>query len=356
MTQTVHSENVSQTVAARVDCDVHAEPDGIAALLPYIPAHWVEQITNTLFKGPVDKAYPPNSALAVRPATRAEGNPPSLAMVQRDVLTAEVDMAIINSTYSVASLHNPEHAVVVAKALNDWQAAEWLDKEPRLRGSIALPIQIPSLAVDEIERMASHPGFVQVTVPARAHHPYGNRMFHPVWEAAARHGLVVGIQFGGAPGNAPTAVGWPSYYIEEYVGMAPVFSAQVTSMIVEGVFDLFPDLRVTLLESGVSWLPSHMWRFDKEWKNLRRQVPWVRRAPSDYIRDHFRLTTQPFDGPQAVTQQRELIEQLGSESMLLYSSDYPHQHAGPAGEILQRLPEPLARKVGGENAQQWYRH
>ena len=47
--------------------------------------------------------------------------------------------------------------------------------------------------------------------------PYGNRFYHPIWEACERHGLVVGIH----PGNEgagmagpPTGVGYPTYYIE----------------------------------------------------------------------------------------------------------------------------------------------
>jgi predicted TIM-barrel fold metal-dependent hydrolase len=149
-------------------------------------------------------------------------------------------------------------------------------------------------------------------------------------------------------------VGWPSYYIEEYVGMSFVFASQVTSLVCEGVFDSFPATRVTLLESGVSWLPTHMWRFDKEWKNLRRQVPWVKRPPSEYIRDHFRLTIQPFDGAAREGVVLEIIDQLGSEDMLLYASDYPHRQATDPDEILRTLPQPLLTKIASQNAKEWY--
>src|SRR3712207_9568411 len=62
---------------------------------------------------------------------------------------------------------------------------------------------------------------------------YGNRRYYPVYEAALRHDLAVGIHFGGNPGNPPTAVGWPSFYIEEYVGMSHIFQSQVISLITE---------------------------------------------------------------------------------------------------------------------------
>src|SRR5262249_4518623 len=148
-------------------------------------------------------------------------------------------------------------------------------------------------------------------LPVRSAAPYGNRRYHPIYEAAVRHNLVIGLHFGGAPGNPPTPTGWPSYYIEEYAGMAQVFQSQLISLIVEGVFDQFPTLRVALIESGVTWLPSLMWRLDKEWKGLRREVPWVRRLPSDYIRDHVRLTIQPFDAPPGPRYVEQCIAQLG---------------------------------------------
>ena len=42
--------------------------------------------------------------------------------------------------------------VAFARAMNDWIAKEWLDRDPRLRASIVVPMQNPEIAVDEIER------------------------------------------------------------------------------------------------------------------------------------------------------------------------------------------------------------
>jgi predicted TIM-barrel fold metal-dependent hydrolase len=177
-----------------------------------------------------------------------------------------------------------------------------------------------------------------------------------LWEAITRHDLVAGIHFGGTPGTPPTPSGWPSFFFEEYAGMAQVFATQLTSMISEGVFDQFPTLRVTLLESGFTWLPAHMWRFDKEWRNLRRLVPWVKRAPSEYMREHVRLSIQPLDAPMDTESLLQVVDQLGSEDMLMYASDYPHQHVSePEAALLRHLSPSLATKIRSENARAWYR-
>jgi uncharacterized protein len=343
--------------ATLIDCDVHAVLPAIAPLLPYLPAYWREQIAQTGFKGPQERWYPPGSlgsASTVKdeiPASRVE-------YVRRDVLDAQPDLqwAILNCDCAVETLHNPDAAAAVASALNEWLAAEWLAKDSRLRASIIVPSQFPELAAAEIERMAGRPGFVQVLLPVRSEAPYGSRNFRPLFAAAAAHHLPVGLHFGGSPGNPPTPVGWPSFFMEEYAGMSSVFQTQLISIVAGGLFDSFTDLRLVLIEGGVAWLPSMLWRLDKNWKGLRREIPWVRRPPSEYIRQHVRMTTAPFDAPGDLKQLREVVAQLGSDDLLLYSSDYPHLH-GEENNVrsLEFLPPDLSAKIKSDNARATYR-
>ncbi|NJN84463.1 MAG: amidohydrolase family protein [Caldilineaceae bacterium] len=138
--------------------------------------------------------------------------------------------------------------------------------------------------------------------------------------------------------------------------MAQVFQSQVISLIVEGAFDRFPGLRVALIEGGFTWMPSLMWRIDKEWKGLRHNTPWVRRPPSDYMRDHIRLTTQPLDAPPNPDHLRQIVEQMESDDMLMLASDYPHFYANdPRDALLAHLDAPLADKIAHANAATFYR-
>jgi predicted TIM-barrel fold metal-dependent hydrolase len=138
--------------------------------------------------------------------------------------------------------------------------------------------------------------------------------------------------------------------------MSHIFQSQVISLVTAGVFDRFPTLRVALIESGVTWLPSLMWRLDKEWKGLRREVPWVRRLPSEYIQEHFRLTTQPIDLPGDDELLPTILEQLNAEDMLMFASDFPHNHTpeSPAA-FLGQMPAEAARKIMRDNATAFYR-
>lgn len=349
-----------QTARAVIDCDVHCVVPSVQALFPYLSDHWREYISQSGFKGAPDTAYPPKMPTTARPGSAPpEGGPAGskLGMLREQVLDAwNVERAILNCDYAVESIHNPDAEVALASAVNDWIVAEWLDREPRLRASIVVPSKQPDMAAREIDRHGDHPGFVQVFLPVRSAMPYGKRQYHPIYEAAARHDLVVGLHFGGSPGNPPTSSGWPSYYVEEYTGMAQEFQYQVMSMIVEGVFDRFPTLRVALVESGFSWLPPFMWRFDKEWKGLRREIPWTKRLPSEYIREHVRVALQPIDGPPDPERLLRLIDQLGSDDLLMFSTDYPHWHFDtPEEAVPSALPDGLRQKIMHGNALAFYR-
>ena len=160
-----------------------------------------------------------------------------------------------------------------------------------------MPMQNVEYAVDEIERCAKDKRFVQVLVLAMQEVPLGRRHFWPIYAACERHGLPLGIHAGSAYRNPVTSLGWPTWYIEDYAAQSQGFQSQVASLITEGVFAKHPELKVVLIESGVTWLPAFLWRFGKFWRGLRTEVPWVDRAPWEIVRDHFRLTMQPLDAP-----------------------------------------------------------
>lgn len=344
-----------------IDCDIHLEIPSVDVLLPYLADHWREYIRETSFKGPIDTSYPAGAATSMNrdSARSADGLPaaPSLDDVRRKVLDPwQTEFGILTCSYAVESVRNPFAAAALASAVNDWQLNAWLNHEPRLRGSVVVPIQDAALAADEINRVGENPAFVQVMLPVHSESLYGNRRYYPVYEAALRHDLVLGMHFGGNPGNPPTAVGWPSYYVEEYVGMSHIFQSQVISLVAEGVFDRFPALRVALIESGVTWLPSLMWRLDKEWKGLRKEVPWVRRLPSEYIREHVRLTTQPFDFPLDNAELGEIVEQFSGDSLLMFATDFPHWHTdAPVDAFLNQLTPEAGRKILRDNAAEFYK-
>ena len=128
-----------------IDCDVHAVVPSVEALFPYLDEHWREYISQSGFKGPVDTAYP-KAPTTARPGSTPPKGPAgsSLDLLREQALDAWGSrLAILNCSYAVDSIHNPDADVAIARAVNDWLVAEWLDREPRLRASIVVPSQLP---------------------------------------------------------------------------------------------------------------------------------------------------------------------------------------------------------------------
>lgn len=136
--------------------------------------------------------------------------------------------------------------------------------------------------------------------------------------------------------------------------MAHVVQSQVVSLITEGTLDAHPDVKIAVLEAGFTWIGPFLWRFDKEWRNLRRLVPWVRRAPSEYLREHFRFTIQPLDAPARDDHFSQAIDQIGSESVLMYASDYPHRHPTAPRRLLDLVAPSHAARIRSGNARALY--
>ena len=94
--------------------------------------------------------------------------------------------AVLSCTVLDGVHRNPHYAAAVATAVNDWLRDEFLERDDRLRASMVVStLDIPA-AVAEIERLAGDDRFVQVLLPVRSDVPYGNRLYHPLYEAAER--------------------------------------------------------------------------------------------------------------------------------------------------------------------------
>jgi uncharacterized protein len=341
----------------RIDCDIHPSLPGTAALLPYLDNHWREQVTSRGIDGMDLNSYPVNMPLSSRPDWRIEGAKAAsnLAAMQDQALDAfGLSTAICNCLYGAQVAYDPYMAAAFCSAINEWLVQEWLSRDSRLCASIVVPIQNTELAVREIERRAVDKRFVQVLLLSMGETLLGRKQHWPIYEAAERHGLVIGIHPGSAYRQAPTSIGWPSYRYEFYQAEAQAAQSQILSFVLEGVFAKYPRLKVVLMESGVSWLPAFMWRAAKTWRGLRVEIPWVDRSPADIIRDHIRLTVQPFDGPPDQAGLEKLIDQIGSDRMLLFASDYPHWQFDGNDPIPPGFAPDLVRRMSIDNPLETY--
>lgn len=345
------------TLPAPIDCDLHPVVPSIKALLPYLDDHWRETVIRRGIEDLTTISYPSRNPLSFRQDWRDETGRTATDLARLAAQALDpfgTRLAILNPLYGTQAQFSEDLGAALTRALNDWVAKEWLDRDPRLRASIVVPMQNAEMCVDEIERLAPDRRFVQVLLLAGSETTLGRRVNWPIYAAAERHGLPIGIHAGSMFRHPVTAVGWPTTYTEDYINQAGAFQTQLTSLIAEGVFAKFPNLTVVLMESGVTWLPAYFWRLTKFWKGLRSEIPWVSDPPTSIIRDRVRLTLQPFDAPPDAASVMRLIEHIGSDEMILFSTDYPHWQFDGAQPLPEGLDPALAAKIMEENPLRTY--
>jgi uncharacterized protein len=334
-----------------IDCDLHPAMPGVKALLPFLDAYWRDQLTNRhIDQMPfVLTSYLPTSPISARADWRTPSGAPAadLDAIRRNVLDRfKLRFAILNPLHGAVALFNDDMAAAICAGVNDWVAKELLDREPRLRASILVYGQNPELAVKEIERFAPDKRFVQVLLLVMGEVPLGRRSVWPIYAAAEKHGLAVGIHAGSTYRGAPTSSGWPSYRVEDYVAQSGAFETQLLSLVAEGVFQKFPTLKVVLIESGFTWLPPWLWRTGKTWRGVRPEVPWIDRAPAEIVREQVRFTLQPMDAPDSDPDMlARTLEHVASDRLLLFSTDYPHWQFEGDDVLPEGLPEDTMRKI-----------
>jgi predicted TIM-barrel fold metal-dependent hydrolase len=343
-----------------IDVDAHAVVPSLQALEPYLDPVWMEYFVQRGWMEPVglELVYPRKAPFSCRPEWRPDdGSAPASSLeLMRDQLLDPlgVERAVLSCYHSLESLRHPDAAPALAAAINDWLVAEWLDRDSRLTASIVVAGHDADPIAREIDRVGSHPGFVQVLMPARTARLYGDRQWNAAYAAMSRHDLVMGLHLGGRTQAPPTLSGWPSWFIEEYAGETQIFVAQITSLIAEGTFRAFPELRMSVLEAGFSWWPGWAWRLDKDWKGLRREIPWVDRPPSEVIRDHVRFSIAPLEVP-GPAEMKEILTWFDCDEMLMFATDYPHHHADDVGPVIASLDPATRQKLMADNSRQWYR-
>ena len=107
---------------------------------------------------------------------------------------------------------------------------------------------------------------------------------------------------------------------------------------------------MVLIEGGLAWAPALAWRMDRQWAKLRKEVPHVKRPPSEYMRTNVWYTTQPIEEPDPRTQLSDIFDWLGWDRVL-FATDYPHwDFDDPAHALPLQMTEQQRRQVFLENA------
>jgi len=174
------------------------------------------------------------------------------------------------------------------------------------------------VALDPVWAQAEEAG-----IPVVLHVGGGGRLLDPAY---FENGLPPVPDFHGGDGNFRSvdymAIGYP-----------PMQTLAV--LIIDGVLDRFPDLKVGAIELGASWVPGWMRNMDSAADAFRKNEERLQKLelkPSEYVHRQIRVTPYPHEDAGWI------VENTGDE-ICLFSSDYPHVEGGrnPLGRFARSL-------------------
>jgi uncharacterized protein len=360
-----------QTSQMVIDTDVHHRWARETDLLEYLDPQWrplVDRSHSAMEVEVASSLFPHMIGTGKRLETfPPTGGPPGShyetmreQLLDNEQMLNKFDIEGIVLTFDIGTsggVSNPFFASALCRASNDWSLDRWIaaHDDPRLWQAALVPTQIPEDGAAEVRRMSEHERVVEVLLVSNGSaRPFGHPLYDPIFDAAQECGLPIAIHNGGDNWGIAThgnAGGIPNTRFEYHSLQSQPPMAQLASFVIYGVFEKFPQLKLVLVEGGIAWLPWLIWSLDRHFDSLRLENPLLRRRPSEILREHVIVTTQPIELTQHRQQLIDVLETVdGIDDMLAFSSDYPHWDADDPTYAARRLPREWGPKLFYDNA------
>ncbi len=274
-----------------------------------------------------------------------------------------VDVSVVYPGHAIFVYLEPDRALALAcmRSYNDWVLDEFQAAAPeQLVALPMLPVDDGSeAAVAEMQRVQAL-GARGCFIPGMPRRPYNDSYYEPLWQAASASGIP--LTFHRTFGGAPPDMDWDEL-VEQNVSVAGIvnrfFSAvrPLTYLVLNGVFDRNPGLRLVAGEVNCGWIPFWAQTMDE---TLRTEGAWagleLGRAPSEYLGDNVFVTV--LDDHVGFDMMRRGQPRL--VDMCMFSSDYPHsvtlwpRSREHIAELTAGMREEDVRKVLSGNAERVY--
>jgi predicted TIM-barrel fold metal-dependent hydrolase len=262
-----------------------------------------------------------------------------------------------NDGLNIGLLRDADWAVALARAYNDWLHHDFLRVSARFHGVALLAPQDPPESAKELARAVRHLGMVGGMLPAvmSPMRGLGLRQFDPIYAMAESLDVAIAVH-----GGAAVELGLD--HMPSFAGVYPLshpFSQmqQLTSMMIHGVFERFPKLRVAFLEAGCGWVPYLADRLDESWEQRRNRWPHAtQKSPREIMRGG-----NLYYACEREESTLDNVARLIGGAQILWASDFPHERpwekfSDDIDTLARRedLPDSLTRQILFENPCRFY--
>lgn len=253
----------------------------------------------------------------------------------RDMDETGIDVQVISLTSPGVQVFAGELAAELAVEANDRLAEAVRIHPARFVGLAAIAPQLPEVAASEVERATTTLGLKGVIINSHTGGEYLDaEKYWPIFEAAESMSAPIYLH---PRTPSPTMIQpYLDYglYFAEW-GFAVETSLHAMRLIMAGVFDQFPDLKIILGHMGEG-IPFWLDRIDNRYLlqvNIGA-VDRMEKLPSEYFKDNFVITTSGMTYAPPLKLSNEV---LGAEK-ILFAADYPYESVGEAVDFMDSAP------------------
>lgn len=282
---------------------------------------------NTLLLGPaLDQA---NSGRVIRYRRRAmentieDGTPRDVTLIRREMKSIGIDYQIVFPSPMLELGMHPNSALepALSWAYTRWLTEEILPHDPQIKTMVYLPFNDPEASLRAVEKFGDAPGVVGFMVTAARYKAVHDNSYAAVYRAIEEREKPLGFH-SAIWAQDRLLEGMNRFLSAHALGFVIHNLAHLTNLVINGVPERFPRLKLIFIESGLAWIPFIMQRLDNEYLMRSNEAPLLKKLPSEYIRD-FYFTTQPME-TQNLKALELTFEMINATDQLLFASDYPH--------------------------------
>jgi predicted TIM-barrel fold metal-dependent hydrolase len=276
---------------------------------------------------------------------------PEMEFARKEMEAIGIDYQVVFPTALLALGMHPDPFIEtqMAWAYSRWLTEEVLPHSPHVKTMIYLPMNQPEACLKFVERFGEATGVVGFMVTSARYKPVHANEYMPVYRAIEERGLPLSFH---AIYHQQERMfeGMNRFLSVHALGFIFYNLVHMTNMVMNGIPERFPKLKMLWIESGLAWIPFLMQRLDNEYLMRSSEAPLLKRLPSEYMREMY-YSTQPIEN-----NDYELLEmtlkKINAETQLLFSSDYPHWDFNLPSTIwdLPFLSETAKRRILGRNA------
>lgn len=271
----------------------------------------------------------------------------------------DVDLIIPGTFSTAATALDDSLAKELYAAYHRYIVAYCAADPARLKATILAPAVDPQWAANEISAYAGEPCVASVTVILPEGMPVDDPDLYPIWSAMGDADLpLLHHSFFYEPPYFP---GYRDVWGHVALARAAAhpWGAQrlLGYVILSGLLDRFPNLRIGFAECSGGWLPSWLVRLEGQASYLHPTLPEIQHTPLEYAANgRVFCGVELYEGEATV---RSIMEVMGDDA-IMYQSDYPHdQCAFPKSPdtVLgwSGLSDETLRKLFAGNAERYLR-